>query len=278
MKKSLHFTFIFLLTFATMQIHAQNCTPNPIYADSIVGVYPLPDPIGSPTSSLNAGCVNSYYEQLFTAVVPDSIFDVEFSGSVIDLALLSVLVDSIGGLPPGVDYVCEPPTCLFEQLTTGCVLFFGTPTEAAAYEPVVYTTTTVNIGAELTLPVNFPSQPDDIIKVFPGIYRIDICTEANCDACTVSTDDVFVNAIGMRQNAPNPFGTITSIAIDTELSGEFDFKVFNLMGKMVHQEQVMLRTGENTITFDGSQLQTGMYLYTIGQGNNIATNRMIINR
>jgi len=278
MKKILYFTFVFLFTFAVIQLHAQNCEPNPIYADSTAGVYPLPDPIGSPTSSLNAGCVNSYYDQLFTAVVPDSIFNVEFNGTVIDLALYSVLVDSIGGLPPGVDYACEPPTCFFEQLMTGCVLFSGVPEEAGVFRPVVYTTTSVNIGVDLDLPVNFPSQPEDVIEVFPGEYRIKICTEANCGDCVVSMDDAFVNALGMRQNVPNPFSTTTAITIDTELSGEFDFKVFNLMGKMVHHEQVMMTIGENTIAFDGSQLQTGMYLYTIGQDNNIATNRMIINR
>lgn len=280
MKKTLHIIFIFLFVFVAMQSHAQNCEPNPMYADTTVGVYPLPDPVNSPTSSLNSGCVDVGYQQLFTAVVPDSIFYVEFNGNFVDLALFSVLVDSIVGLPPGITYACEPPNCLFEQLTIGCVLFSGTPIQEGLYEPVVYTTTSVNIGVDLTLSVNFPSQPDDIIKVFPGEYKINICTYNNClnDCTIISTEDAFAEAVGLRQNIPNPFSTTTSITIDTQLSGDFDFKVFNLTGKTVHQEQVTLITGKNIITFDGSQLQSGIYLYTIGQGNNIATNRMIISK
>lgn len=277
MKKLLLFTFIFISVFG-VQVYAQNCVANPIYADSTAGVYPLPDPIGSETSSLNSGCANSYYEQLFTAVVPDSILEVDFNGSVIDLALFSVLVDSITGLPPGVDYACEPPNCLFEQLTTGCVLFSGVPTEADIFEPVVHTTVSVNIGVDLVLPVNFPSQMDDITEIFPGEYKIKICEENNCGECIVSTDNAFANAIGLRQNVPNPFSTTTRITIATELSGKYDFKVFNLMGKMVHQEELSIVSGENIITFDGSQLESGVYLYAIGQGGNIATNRMIISR
>lgn len=275
MKKLLLFTFIFICLFG-IRLQAQNCVPNPIYADSTAGVYPLPDPLGSETSSLNAGCTNSYYEQLFTAVVPDSILDVEFSGSIIDLALYSVLVDSITGLPPGVDFACEPPTCLFEQLMTGCVLFSGVPTEAGTFYPVVHSTVSVNVGIDLVLPVNFPSQPDDMIDIFPGQYTIKICEDSNCGECVVSTDNAFANVIGLQQNIPNPFSTTTRITIATDLSGEFDFKVFNLMGKMVHYEQVNIISGENTITFDGSQLESGVYLYAIGQGKNIATNRMII--
>jgi len=223
--------------------------------------------------------VNSYYEQLFTVAVPDSIL-LEFNGIPLDLELYSVLVDSIKGLPPYINYICQPPSCFFEQSTIGCVLFSGVPKEAGIYEPIIYAQLVTYLGTELMIPISLPSQSDDIIEVFPGEYKIKICSSGTCfgDCMTISTEDAFADAVGLRQNIPNPFSNTTTITVDTKLSGTFDFKVFNLMGKMIYQEQVTLLTGENTIAFDGTPLQTGMYLYSVGQGNDIVTNRMIINR
>lgn len=277
MKKSFSFVLISLFAFTTIHLDAQNCQPNPIYADSTFGIYPLPDLVDSPVSSLNAGCVNSYYEQLFTVAVPDSM-TFSFNGSTVDLELISMLIDSIKGLPPYTNYTCEPPSCFFEQSTVGCVLYYGIPVEGGVYEPIIYTSVISHIGTQLTLPINFPGQSSDAIEIFPGQYKIRICSEANCGECTVSTDDVFVSQVSVQQNIPNPFNSTTTIIIDAESSGKFDFKVFDLTGKMIHQKQVMMIAGENIITFDGSQLQSGIYLYAIGQGNNIATNRMIISK
>jgi len=237
---------IFTLVFAiSLNVQAQNCMPDPIFADSTAGVYPLPDPVGSPTSSLNPGCVNVEYEQLFTAVVPDSLSTV-FNGVPVDAALLSVTVNDITGLPAGVTYACEPEDCAFLQNTTGCVLFSGIPEGAGTFEPIVATTVIASIGAELTLPVNFPAQPGDAIEIFPGQYVITIFPEGSSEAaCSVSINDALEDVLGVQQNVPNPFSRITSITIDSKESGEFDFKVFSLIGEMVHNEVLTLSSGQN---------------------------------
>ena len=270
------FTLVFAISFTNLQ--AQNCMPDEMFADSTAGVYPLPDPIGSPTSSLNPGCVNVPYEQLFTAVVPDSLSTV-FNGAPIEAALLSVAVNDITGLPAGVTYACEPPDCVFLQETTGCVLFSGTPTEAGEFAPVVSTTVAANIGVELSLPVNFPTQPGDPVPIFDGEYKVIIHAVGSGEAaCLVGVNDALEDVLGVQQNVPNPFNGITNITIDSKESGAFDLKVYSLIGEMVHSEVLTLSAGENIVQFDGTNLDSGMYFYAIGQGNAVVTKRMVVSK
>lgn len=270
------FTLVFAISFTSLQ--AQNCAPDPMLADSTAGVYPLPDAVGSPTSSLNAGCENVPYEQLFTAVVPDSLSTV-FNGMPIDAALLSVAVNDITGLPAGITYACEPPDCIFLQETTGCVLFSGTPTVAGDFLPVVETTVSANIGIDLSLPVNFPAQPGDQVEIFPGEYKIIVHPAGSSDAsCSVGINDALESVLGVQQNVPNPFSDVTNITIDSKESGAFDFKVYSLIGEMVHSEVLTLSAGENIVQFDGANLGSGMYFYAVGQGNAVVTKRMVVSK
>lgn len=270
---------IFTLVFAvSLNVQAQNCMPDPIFADSTAGVFPLPDPIGSPTSSLDPGCVDAPYNQLFTAVVPDSISAV-FNGVPINAELISVAVDGIDGLPAGVDFACEPPDCIFLQNTSGCVLFSGTPTEAGDFLPIVRTTVAGNIGAPISLPVNFPAQPGDQIDIFPGEYKITVFPEGSSEAaCSVGVNDALAEVLGLQQNIPNPFSKTTSITVDSKESGEFDFKVYSLIGELVHSEVLMLSAGQNIFEFDGSTLNSGMYFYAVGQENAVVTKRMVVSK
>jgi len=278
MKKLLLATLSLVFTFCMTDLQAQVCQPDTAFVNQGAGVYPLPDPIGSTTSSLATGCVNTTYLQHFTAVVPDSLFT-EFSGVPIAAKLNSVTIDTITGLPDGITYACDPPDCSFLNQTSGCVIFSGTPTTEGTYEPAVITTVNADalnqIGIEL--PVNFPTQPGDAIDVYPGQYILYIREEGNAE-CLVSTENPLDEVLGVSQNVPNPFSSMTNIIIDSKVSGAFDFKVFSLIGKMVHNESINLSAGENTITFNGTYLNSGMYFYSIGQGNDIVTKRMIVNK
>lgn len=277
MKKLLLAIFTLVLA-VSFNVQAQNCVPDPMLADSTAGVYPLPDPIGSPTSSLNAGCVGVGYTQLFTAVVPDTI-ETEFNGSLVEGELISVTVTGITGLPDGITYACEPENCAFLQNTTGCVIFSGVPANAGDFEPIVQSSVVAVLGTELTLPVNFPAQPGDLISIFPGQYKITVSPEGSSDAaCSVSVNDAFEGTIGVQQNIPNPFSRLTSIAIDSKESGDFDFKVYSLIGELVHSEVLTLSTGQNIVEFDGADLTSGMYFYAIGQGNDVVTKRMVVSK
>ncbi len=256
---------LFLLFFAGIQIgvtHAQ-CEPDPQYAESDAGVYPLPDTVGSPTSSLPMGFENQPYELLFTAVVPDSIMlELNPGQPPLNADLSEVIIDEVMGLPPGLDYVCNPPDCIFPDQSQGCVLVSGTPTQAGTYFLTVKSRVGVGVAQ---LPVDFPG------ALVGGEYKIIIDED-------IAVDAPIENVIGLGQNIPNPFSDVTEIQIDTKQSGVFEFKVYNVIGKLLHEREVTLSAGNNTITFNGSKLPSGMYFYSIGQGNDRVTRRMVVHR
>ena len=262
MKKIL---LLFLLLAGIQMAVAQSCEPDPQYADFPAGVYPLPDPEGAPLT-LPMGYENQPYELLFTAVVPDTAF-ISLNGdpdNVTPIDLTNVTLDSITGLPPGLSYDCNPSDCIFPELTEGCVLVSGTPEQAGTYSLVVYTT--VPINPIISIQITFPGD------LAAGEYNIIIDED-------IAIDDPIKDVIGLGQNVPNPFSDVTEIQVDTKQSGTFEFKVYNIIGKLLHEEEVSLSVGQNTITFDGSHLHSGMYFYSVGQGNNDrVTRRMVVHR
>lgn len=255
---------LLLLFFAGVQIATTQaqCDPDPQYADAPAGVYPLPDTLGSPMSSLPIGYENQPYELLFTAVVPDTTTVELTEGNPTLLDLDNVTLIDIEGLPPGLSYACSPADCIFPDMSQGCVLISGTPTAAGTYSLLV--NTTVGVGVAM-LPISFPG------TLVGGEYKIVIEED-------VSVDEPIKDVIGLGQNVPNPFHDITEITVDTKQSGEFDFKVYNILGKLLHDEQLVFSAGKNVVQFNGSELWSGMYFYSIGQGNEVVTRRMVVHR
>ncbi len=82
---------------------------------------------------------------------------------------------------------------------------------------------------------------------------------------------------GLAQNYPNPFNPTTSIMFNLDEVSPVSLKVFNLRG-----EQVALvtsgtfGTGEHTVTFDGSNLASGLYIYRLEAGNRVDTRKMVL--
>jgi len=260
MKKILLLVFLFM-GFQIAATQAQ-CDPDPQYADASAGVYPLPDTVGSPMSSLPMGFENQPYELVFTAVVPDTTTIELTPGNPASLDLDNVTLLDIEGLPPGLSYVCNPPDCIFPDESQGCVKISGTPTQAGTYSLLV--NTTVGVGVAM-LPITFPG------TLVSGEYKIVIDEDT-------STETAIEEVIGLGQNAPNPFHDKTEITIDIKQSGEFEFNVYNILGKLLHNRRVVLSAGKNVIQYNGSQLHSGMYFYSIGQGNEVVTRRMVVHR
>lgn len=104
--------------------NAQVCVPDPQYTQP--GLYP--DSI----ANLDSGMVGVLYSDTITAVVPTD--TVDGSGNCCNpVAIDSMVITSIGGLPPGLSYQCEPPNCQFPGGTSACILISGTPTDTGTF-------------------------------------------------------------------------------------------------------------------------------------------------
>jgi Secretion system C-terminal sorting domain len=82
----------------------------------------------------------------------------------------------------------------------------------------------------------------------------------------------------IAQNIPNPFVSFTDIGFFTLTQGFVEFKVVNLIGKEMIRLVLETDPGRNNIRFDGSDFMPGVYVYSISNGSQTLTRRMIISK
>jgi hypothetical protein len=82
----------------------------------------------------------------------------------------------------------------------------------------------------------------------------------------------------MTQNSPNPFSAVTDISFYMPANGFIEFKVVNLIGKEVIRQVMEADPGRNNIRFDGNDFMPGVYVYSISNGSQTLTRRMIISK
>lgn len=85
-------------------------------------------------------CVGIPYEETINIIIPPDTTAMGLS-AVID----SVVLDSVGGLPPGLNFFCLNGSCAIQGGTRSCVLLTGTPTTAGTYRVDLYTTSYIKI-------------------------------------------------------------------------------------------------------------------------------------
>jgi hypothetical protein len=83
----------------------------------------------------------------------------------------------------------------------------------------------------------------------------------------------------LSQNVPNPFNPVTEITFDMVKAGPASLKVYNLMGAVVATlVDGPLASGNHTVAFDGSQLSSGVYFYTLQAAGRSETRKMLLTK
>ena len=81
----------------------------------------------------------------------------------------------------------------------------------------------------------------------------------------------------LYQNYPNPFNPTTVINYSLPKAGKVELFVYNLLGqKLVELVNSEKPAGHHTINFDGSNLSSGVYFYSIQAGQFIDVKKMIL--
>ena len=81
----------------------------------------------------------------------------------------------------------------------------------------------------------------------------------------------------LEQNAPNPFSVATTINLYIpQRSQKAAIYIYDLQG-LQKKAYIVTTKGKSGIVINGSELQPGMYLYTlIADGNEVDTKRMVL--
>ncbi len=84
-------------------------------------------------------------------------------------------------------------------------------------------------------------------------------------------------AFDLRQNYPNPFNPTTQIQFDIPEQAEVMLEVFNIMGQRVAVlASGSYQAGQHTVSFDATDLASGIYVYRLQAGSFTKTQKMML--
>ena len=245
------------------------CEPQASLQDSTFGLWP------DTTQNLPLAVKEVYYEEHIQIKTPNTVGEVmgdpfyieEFP--IINIAPFNIdsikLVD-VEGLPESMSAYLSQADSIFDGNAVACVTLYGTPTadEVGQYDIVLNIDGWITVfGATLSL----YGALGDYEKI-EG-YKLIVQSSASIGEGENTT-------FTLSQNAPNPFSNITTIELYSKDYSNYDFLIVDLMGKVVHNETINAVVGLNTIEVDASSFETGMYFYSIRNGQDVLTKKMII--
>ncbi len=93
----------------------------------------------------------------------------------------------------------------------------------------------------------------------------------------VEDEATVVNSFELEQNYPNPFNPSTTIKYNLPEAGMVTLKVYDVLGKevatIVNQVQ---NQGSHEVSFNASNLASGLYIYKISAGNFVSSKKMML--
>jgi len=251
MKKTL---LILTLAFAFIGAQAQ-CTPDPQF--TIAGIYP-----DSATGLPNA-MVGQTYNEVITIVAPlDTTAEVPVIGT-IPVTVQTIELTNVIGLPLSFSYDCDGGNCVFVGGATSCaVLSSPSPnaSEVGLHQIFMYTTTTVDAGW-----AGIQTQNDTIDYYYINVTNATSVVNQFNDF-TFELKDVF----------PNPVNNNAKIQFISGNSADVVFTVFNYLGKKIEEKNITAIRGVNDVEISAKDYANGVYLYSISNGLQVVSKRMII--
>ena len=93
----------------------------------------------------------------------------------------------------------------------------------------------------------------------------------------VEIDETVPVEFALSQNFPNPFNPSTTIKFSIPVNGEYNLRIYNIIGEQVAQLlNGEMNPGYHEVQFDASHLSSGVYLYSLVGKNVNITRKMIL--
>lgn len=151
--------------------------------------------------------------------------------------------------------------CYWPAPGNACVVVSGTPTKSGTFPIKILSQVRVNLGFGFAwLPAPDNTDYKMVVAAAAGIETLDL------------------NKFSVKQNTPNPFNLKSDITFSSLNSTDVEFKVFNMLGKIVMSKTIKAERGSNTFTIDASSFSPGIYVYSITNEDKTITKRMIVSK
>lgn len=287
-----------LLAFAVAPyaVNAQ-CTPNPAYADSSFGVWPdtltnLPCAFADNASGYNA--------TIDVKTLTDTFVSISIGPLPVDINayIEAFRINAVEGLPTGFTYI--PNQTIWTNggsapnftPVQGCVSILAA--QSALSDIISANPTGADFPLTVVVDAKIASSDNQLanaiisnrwlseLNTLPGITAIPVegyvirvrpTAGVGCDPLAIAE---LVEPVAVAGNFPNPFSKSTNIRFNSTTNREMELKVFNMVGKEMQKFAIKAVKGENTFTLVNEKLTPGVYFYTLSDGNNTTTRRMVV--
>jgi hypothetical protein len=92
---------------------------------------------------------------------------------------------------------------------------------------------------------------------------------------TLGVESLTANNFNLKQNFPNPFNDNTTFQFNCVVSEKVNFEICDMLGRQVYTNKINAERGLNTIIFS-SKLCTGTYFYSLSNGKNKVSKKMVV--
>ena len=100
---------------------------------------------------------------------------------------------------------------------------------------------------------------------------------SNSTPTGIKDESLSITDYKLNQNYPNPFNPSTTISFSIPVQGNVSLKIYDVLGKeVVTLVDEMKSAGSYQITFDATQLASGMYFYRLDTKNFSEVKKMIL--
>ncbi len=203
------------------------------------------------------GTVGVTYFQKLSVLTPATAAHWGNASSAID----SLVITGVDSLAPGLTWAGIPSNS-FAGGTSNCLEISGTPTQTWNHTITVHILAYVFAYGAVHIPNPNGDTPNQQ-------YRSIVNAPAGVESLDLTKFDV-------EQNAPNPFSEKSEIRFSSVNSNDVEFKVFNLLGSVVFNNNFKSVKGVNTITMEANSFSPGVYMYSIKNGDSTITKRMVV--
>ncbi len=239
MKRNYTKYFLILLALITYSTAYSQCTPNTNLTS--MGVEP---------DELEPACVDKPYEETISYAVPkDTLINVGGFDQLADVD--SVVINDVTNRPTGLDYTCNNNCVLIpdqnQELTYGCILISGTPTEANTDEDSLEVHLTLHgFGGAVSYPITY--------KIAFRVYG------ANEGPCLVGINDrMEAKRLEIYPNPGNSGDLVKFASPVTEV------KLYDSLGTLIYE-------ANKASALNTSTLESGIYFIQASEG----TTRLVI--
>ncbi|MBP9151556.1 MAG: T9SS type A sorting domain-containing protein [Flavobacteriales bacterium] len=91
-------------------------------------------------------------------------------------------------------------------------------------------------------------------------------------------DEMDTYGFSLGECVPNPNAGTAVINFSSKFGGDYQFVIRDVTGKEVSRTTLYAAAGDNRFNFDGSTLSSGLYTYSLSNGVNVLTQRLVISK